>query len=79
MKNNKLIIGCIIFILILWFQKYKQNDLKEKKSIKKFFDKIKLPILVTCLVLVALEFNKTVPLISKSSNNFKIITSQPNF
>jgi len=63
MKNNLVYFGTLSFILIYLFQESDKRN--KKKSVKNFFEIIKLPLLVTCMVLLAYGKNGT-----KSSLNF---------
>jgi hypothetical protein len=79
MKNNIILFGFISFILMLWFQESKKNDKNKKQSFKKFIDDIKLPLLVCCLVLLALECEPRKLGFTNSPKFFDINISQPNF
>ena len=78
MKNNIILFGVFSSVLILWFQESKKNDTKQKKLIKNTLDCLKLPVLVTCLVLLALECDSSNLGFGKSKT-IEIVTSQPNF
>jgi hypothetical protein len=79
MKNNIILFGFFSFILILWFQESKKNEKKNKDSIKKVINDIKLPLLVCCLVLLALECEPKKFGFSNKLPSLEINTSQPNF
>lgn len=80
MKNNIILFGVFSFILILWFQESKKNEKNKKTNIKSFINNIKLPVLVSCLVLLALECNPQKLGISTDKKiSLEINTSQPNF
>ena len=53
---NLIIIGIISFLLVFWFQmsdKYLLQNKDPKKKVKNIFYKIKLPLLIACLILLA--------------------------
>ena len=93
MNINLLIISIIAFLLIFWFQfsdKYLVQKPDPKKKIKNIFNKIKIPLLVACLILLATYCGKEkeIPIkgitsvtISPSvpSTNQEIFMGQPDF
>lgn len=79
MKNNIILFGFFSFILIFWFQESKKNEKKNKDYVNNVINDVKLPLLVCCLVLLALECEPKKFGLSNNTTSLEINTSQPNF
>jgi hypothetical protein len=79
MNINIIIGGIISFLLVFWFQVSDRYNNKKKN----LFDKIKLPLLVTSLVLLAYLCDVGKTTISTVQDGGRIVqeifTEQPNF
>ncbi len=87
MKEYFLIYSLIIFLIVLWIDRSnKLNKNKNKNSIIKIFNIMKLPILLTCVFIISMNFicnNNTDDLtggaIIEKISNIKFLTSPPDF
>jgi len=80
MNINIIIGGIISFLLVFWFQVSDKHNKNKKKNL---FDKIKLPLLVTSLVLLAYlcDVGKTTISAVQDGGTIvqEIFTEQPDF
>ena len=89
MKEYFLIYSLIIFLIVIWIDRSnKLNDKKKKNNIIKIFNVVKLPVLLTCVFILAMKFicnnNNNNNLegggtIVKNISNIKFLTSPPDF
>ena len=85
-----IIITIIAFLLIFWIQTTDKHRFKhDKKHKKNIFDKIKIPLLATCLIILALKCSEskqspsiiapTDNLMSSQVTDQEIFMGQPEF
>ena len=71
----------ISIVIIIWIQYPNIKDDKEQPVYRRIFERIKVPIIVICLLLILyFTYDKNTDIISSESNKqLKVFMSLPNF